>query len=72
MTGKTTASMVLVATLALGFAAFAYGADENEEQAALAAQAAELAPDSMPDAQRIVALHRFVRDEILQVKTQYG
>ncbi len=72
MTGKTTASMVLVATLALGFAAFAYGADENEEQAALAAQAAELAPDSMPDAQRIVALHRFVRDEIRQVKTQYG
>lgn len=69
---KSTVSMLMVATLALAFVAFLRADDNNDEQAAITAKAAELAPDDMPDAQRIMALHHFVRDEIRQIKTQYG
>ncbi len=72
MATRNTISLVLVITLAMGFAATSYGNAENEEQAAVSAQATELAPADMPDAQRIIGLHRFVRDEIRQTRTQYG
>ena len=72
MTIRRTVSLLLVTILALGFAATSYGTAENEEQAAVSAQATELAPADMPDAQRIIGLHRFVRDEIRQTRTQYG
>ena len=69
---RMTASLLLVSTLTLGFAGLSYGTVDDEEQAAVAAQATELAPEDMPDAQRIIALHQFVRDEIRQIRTQYG
>ena len=72
MSKIVTVSMLLVATLALGVAGLSHGATENEEQAAVSAQATELAPADMPDAERILGLHRFVREEIRQIKTQYG
>ncbi len=64
-------ALLLSAGLIAGLAAGVY-ADDEAEQAAIAAKAAELAPAEMPEVQRIVALHRFVRDEIRQIKTQYG
>jgi hypothetical protein len=57
----------LTAGLAVGVVA-----DDGAEQAAITAKAAELAPAELSEAQRIVALHRFVRDEIRETKTQYG
>lgn len=72
MHNRVTASLLLVTTLALGFAGLSYGTAEDEELAAISAQATELAPEDMSDAQRIITLHEFVRDEIRQVRTQYG
>ncbi len=60
----------LTVALVAGFAAGVWA--EDAEQAAVSARAEELAPADMPGAQRIVALHRFVRDEIRQVQTRYG
>ena len=58
MHNRVTASLLLVTTLALGFAGLSYGTAEDEELAAISAQATELAPEDMSDAQRIMALHR--------------
>ncbi len=72
MTGKNRVLMLLVGALAFGFVAFLNAEGENDEQSAITAKAAELVKDDMPEPARIMALHRFVRDEIRQVKTQYG
>jgi hypothetical protein len=72
MVKKNTVQILLAALLVFGFAAFLHADEDNEEQTAIKDQAVELAPEDMPDAQRIMALHRFVRDEIRQIKTQYG
>ena len=36
------------------------------------AKAAELAPADSPAPARLIALHRFVRDEIRQIPSEYG
>jgi hypothetical protein len=45
---------------------------EEDGSAAIAAKTLELAPSNSPTPARIISLHRFVRDEIRQVPTQYG
>ncbi len=44
----------------------------NADAKAIAAKAGELAADASSTSDQIVVLHRFVRDEILQVATQFG
>lgn len=54
---------------------FSVGAElraEDDGAAAIAAKAIELAPTNSPSPARVISLHRFVRDEIRQVPTQYG
>ena len=62
---------VLLFSILLIFAVASLKSDETGD-AAIAAKARELAPAETSTTGRIVAIHRFVRDEIRQVTTQYG
>lgn len=64
------APLLLAATLLLGGGAALQA--EEDGSAAIAAKTLELAPANSPTPARIISLHRFVRDEIRQVPTQYG
>lgn len=62
----------LAAALTLG-ALQAQEADDSAVAAALAKdRVAQVAPPEMPRADRIAALHAWVRDEIRPIRTSYG
>ena len=59
----------------LGTALFASGLVRNARSEAkpdLAAIIAERAPDTLSDAERLIALYRFVQEDIRQIDTRYG
>ncbi|MFW5698265.1 MAG: hypothetical protein ACOCZK_00155 [Planctomycetota bacterium] len=64
-------AFVLVLVLFLGLAAL-LRAGEEADQAAFDRTAAELTAAQETRRERIQAIHRFVRDEITEIPTEYG
>ena len=72
MTGEKGWFLALLLSAALSACAMAQEWPEATNDASIAAAATELtAKQESPEA-KVIALHRFVRDEIRQVATQWG